>query len=218
MDKPDVYGWTARALAEHQGHEDIKALFYNQRPVERKTILVSGTPEIKPLMKHSSEPVMTHHHSREAMPPLARAVSQRRKLSNFKNSLFGIMSAAKTGKTPLALSILDLGCDSFSLFFIHMVKVMNSSFSNDSGDEGGASTRTGISEGVGGVYPARVTISGEASSGKVVKLPDSLEELIEIGEKKLGFVATKILSREGAEIDDIRIIRDGDFLLLLKVS
>nr|CAB64728.1 putative potassium channel [Arabidopsis thaliana] len=183
MDKPDVYGWTARALAEHQGHEDIKALFYNQRPVERKTILVSGTPEIKPLMKHSSEPVMTHHHSREAMPPLARAVSQRRKLSNFKNSLFGIMSAAKTG------------------------------------DEGGASTRTGISEGVGGVYPARVTISGEASSsGKVVKLPDSLEELIEIGEKKLGFVATKILSREGAEIDDIRIIRDGDFLLLLKVS
>ncbi|CAL9227714.1 unnamed protein product [Arabidopsis halleri] len=182
MDKPDVYGWTARALAEHQGHEDIKVLFHNQRPAERKSISVSVTPEIKPLMKHSSEPVMTHHHSREAMP-LARAVSQRRKLSNFKNSLFGIMSAA------------------------------------NSGEEGGASTRTAISEGVGVVYPARVTISGEASSsGKVVKLPDSLEELIEIGEKKLGFVATKILSREGAEIDDIRIIRDGDFLLLLKVS
>lgn len=89
-------------------------------------------------------------------------------------------------------------------------------FLDSSGDEGESST---LSEGVGGVYPARVTISGEASSaGKVVKLPNSLEELIEIGEKKLGFVATKVLTREGAQIDDIRLIRDGDFLLLLKVS
>ncbi|CAN7070071.1 unnamed protein product [Brassica oleracea var. botrytis] len=180
MDMPDVYGWTARGLAEHQGHEDIKALFHSQRPVEKKPKSVSGTPEnVTPLMKHSSEPVMIHHRSRESMPFL-RGGSQRRKLSNFKNSLFGIMSAANTG------------------------------------DEGEAST---LSEGVGGVYPARVTISGEASSaGKVVKLPNSLEELIEIGEKKLGFVATKVLTREGAQIDDIRLIRDGDFLLLLKVS
>ncbi|XP_010432708.1 PREDICTED: probable potassium channel AKT5 [Camelina sativa] len=184
MDKPDVYGWTARGLAEHQGHEDIKALFHNQRPVEKKQNFVSGTPEFKSLMKHCSEPVMIYHRSREAMPPLDRAVSQRWKPSNFKNSLFGIMSAANTGV------------------------------------ERGASTRTAaISEGAGVVYPARVTISGEvSSSGKVVKLPDSLEELFEIGEKKLGFVATKILSKEGAEIDDISIIRDGDYLLLLKVS
>ncbi|VVB10682.1 unnamed protein product [Arabis nemorensis] len=179
MDMPDVYGWTARALAEHQGHEDIKALFHEQRPVEKKPKSASGTPEIKTLMKHSSEPVMAHNRSREAMP-FVRGVSQRRKLSNFKNSLFGIMSAANTG------------------------------------EEGGASSTR--SE-VGVVYPVRVTISGEASSaGKVVKLPNSLEELIEIGEKKLGFVATKILTREGAEIDDIRLIRDGDFLLLLKLS
>lgn len=119
MDKPDVYGWTARGLAEHQGHEDIKALFHNQRPVEKKQKFVSGTPGIKPLMKHSSEPVMTHHRSREAMPPLVRAVSHRRKLSNFKNSLFGIMSAANTGKT-LTLSILNLGCDYFKHQFLRL--------------------------------------------------------------------------------------------------
>lgn len=105
MDMPDVYGWTARGLAEHQGHEDIKALFHSQRPVEKKPKSVSGTPEnVTPLMKHSSEPVMIHHRSRESMPFL-RGGSQRRKLSNFKNSLFGIMSAANTGKAPLALSI-----------------------------------------------------------------------------------------------------------------
>ncbi|CAH2077212.1 unnamed protein product [Thlaspi arvense] len=179
MDMPDVYGWTARGLAEHQGHVDIKALFHSQRPVEKKPKSVPSTPEVKPLMKHSSEPVMTHHRSRESMP-FVKAVSQRPKINNFKNSLFGIMSAANTG------------------------------------DEGAPCAR---SEGVGLVYPARVTISGEASSsGKVVKLPNSLEELFEIGEKKLGFVATKILTREGAHIDDIRLIRDGDFLLLLKVS
>lgn len=104
MDMADVYGWTARGLAEHQGHEDIKALFHDQRPVEKKPKPVSGTREIKPLMKHSSEPVMAHHGSRESMP-FVRGVSQRRKLSNFKNSLFGIMSAANTGKMPLSLSL-----------------------------------------------------------------------------------------------------------------
>lgn len=101
-----------------------------------------------------------------------------------------------------------------------IIVVTDMYFCNSSGDEGGSSTRSERSEGgVGVVYPARVTISGEASSsGKMVKLPNTLEELIEIGEKKLGFVATKILTREGAEIDDIRLIRDGDFLLFLKVS
>lgn len=99
MDMPDVYGWTARGLAEHQGHEDIKALFHSQRPVEKKLkSSFSGTPEnVTPLMKHSSEPVMIHHRSRESLPFL-RGGSQRRKISNFKNSLFGIMSAANAGK------------------------------------------------------------------------------------------------------------------------
>lgn len=107
LDRPDSYGWTPRGLAEHQGHEDIKALFHNHRPVEKKPEHVPGTPEVpvtgKPLMKYSSEPTM---HSGE-MPLVLEGsgqvvVSQRRKLNNFRNSLFGFISAANTGKLHLS--------------------------------------------------------------------------------------------------------------------
>lgn len=113
LDMPDSYGWTPRGLAEHQGHEDIKTLFHNHRPVEKKPQRIPGTPEFpvtgKPLMKHSSEPTLPH----SGEVPLVQeggqlVVSQRRKLSNFRNSLFGFMSAANTGKNHLNLSILSL--------------------------------------------------------------------------------------------------------------
>lgn len=107
LDMPDSYGWTPRGLAEHQGHEDIKTLFHNHRPVEKKPVCTPGRPEFpvtgKPLVKHSSEPTLPH--SGEVVPLVQEGgqlvVSQRRKLSNFRNSLFGFISAANTGKTTL---------------------------------------------------------------------------------------------------------------------
>ncbi|PIN08388.1 hypothetical protein CDL12_19040 [Handroanthus impetiginosus] len=49
--------------------------------------------------------------------------------------------------------------------------------------------------------------------GKLVLVPRTFEELLEIGAKKYGFFATKVLSENGAEIDDIELIRDGDRLV-----
>ena len=187
MDMPDSYGWTPRGLAEHQGHEDIKTLFHNHRPVEKKPQCIPGTPEFpvtgKPLMKHSSEPTLP----RSGEIPLVQeggqlVVSQTRKLSNFRNSLFGFISAANTG------------------------------------DDGGETTRSPAGGG-GAFYPSRVTIrspeNGE-SGGKVVILPNSMEELLKVGEEKMGFLPTKVLTRDGAEIDDITLVRDGDCLILAR--
>ncbi|CAN7062917.1 unnamed protein product [Brassica oleracea var. botrytis] len=186
LDMPDSYGWTPRGLAEHQGHEDIKTLFHNHRPVEKKPQRIPGTPEFpvtgKPLMKHSSEPTLPH----SGEVPLVQeggqlVVSQRRKLSNFRNSLFGFMSAANTG------------------------------------DDGGEATRSSV--GGGAFYPSRVTIRSSENGelgGKVVILPNSMEELLKVGEEKMGFLPTKVLTREGAEIDDITLIRDGDCLILAR--
>lgn len=111
LDRPDSYGWTPRGLAEHQGHEDIKTLFHNHRPVEKKPKPVPGIPQVpvtgKPLMKYSSEPTM---HSGE-MPLILDGgqvvVSQRRKLNNFRNSLFGFISAANTGKAASPLHLIS---------------------------------------------------------------------------------------------------------------
>ncbi|PIA25119.1 hypothetical protein AQUCO_12500026v1 [Aquilegia coerulea] len=51
--------------------------------------------------------------------------------------------------------------------------------------------------------------------GKLITLPDSLEELLRIaGQKFEGHHPTKVINRENAEIDDISVIRDGDHLFL----
>lgn len=52
---------------------------------------------------------------------------------------------------------------------------------------------------------------------KLIILPDSLEELLRIaGEKFGGYKLTKVVNEENAEIDDLRVIRDGDHLFLLQ--
>ncbi|KAF9620689.1 hypothetical protein IFM89_013989 [Coptis chinensis] len=67
----------------------------------------------------------------------------------------------------------------------------------------------------------RVTIhknlQKENQLGKLILLPDSLEELLRIaGHKFEGYHPTKVINIESAEIDDISVIRDGDHLFLLQ--
>lgn len=66
--------------------------------------------------------------------------------------------------------------------------------------------------------PARVTLScrekGELTS-KLVLLPESIQELLDIGGRKFGLNFTKVLSKDGAEIEEIELVRDGDFLILV---
>lgn len=65
-------------------------------------------------------------------------------------------------------------------------------------------------------YGVRVTIScpekGD-TGGKLAFLPCSFEELVDIGVKRYGFSPAKVRSKDGAEIDDIELIRDGDHLV-----
>ncbi|KAA0046731.1 potassium channel AKT1 [Cucumis melo var. makuwa] len=69
-----------------------------------------------------------------------------------------------------------------------------------------------------GTNPARVIVScpeiGEVG-GKLVLLPESYNELLEIGLKKYGIMATKVLNKDGAAIEDIEVIRDGDHLVFV---
>ncbi|KDP37966.1 hypothetical protein JCGZ_04609 [Jatropha curcas] len=53
--------------------------------------------------------------------------------------------------------------------------------------------------------------------GKLIILPDSIEELLKIGGEKFGgYKFTGVINAENAEVDDIRVIRDGDHLFLLQ--
>ncbi|XP_039040908.1 potassium channel AKT1-like [Hibiscus syriacus] len=68
------------------------------------------------------------------------------------------------------------------------------------------------------VNSSRVVIScpekGQTTK-KLVLLPGNIEELLEIGAKRFGIFGAKVVSKEGAEIDDIEVIRDGDHLVFV---
>ncbi|XP_020583593.1 potassium channel AKT1-like [Phalaenopsis equestris] len=66
--------------------------------------------------------------------------------------------------------------------------------------------------------PLRVKISCPEKRGlvsKLVLLPRSMEELLWIGDEKFGFHASKVVTKDGVEIDDLKLVRDGDHLLLV---
>ncbi|XP_068666667.1 potassium channel KAT3-like [Aristolochia californica] len=67
----------------------------------------------------------------------------------------------------------------------------------------------------------RVTIylknASQAQLGKLINLPESLQELLRIGGKKLGARhLVKVVNGENAEVDDISVVRDGDHLFLIE--
>lgn len=51
------------------------------------------------------------------------------------------------------------------------------------------------------------------AAGKLVFLPDSLQELMEVAEAKFGKAARRVLTVDGAEVDDVAVLRDGDHLV-----
>ncbi|XP_021767780.1 potassium channel AKT1-like isoform X4 [Chenopodium quinoa] len=55
----------------------------------------------------------------------------------------------------------------------------------------------------------------KSETTKLVMLPKTLQELLETGSKKFGCHCTKVVTLEGAEIDEIDLIRDGDQLSLI---
>ncbi|WJX90213.1 RAC-alpha serine/threonine-protein kinase [Trifolium repens] len=198
MDKQDKYGWSPRALADQQGHAEIKAIFEDKGEQPKIQSFVSmpiperqgsGTTKVRYLGRFTSEPTMpivqdgSFHGNDNGSWMQQRP---RRRNNNFHNSLFGIMSAAHKGENDQFFN----------------VKMNNNA-------------RNGMKN---IARPTRVIIScpekGEIA-GKLVLLPESFKELLEIGAKKFGIVVTKVVCKDGAEIDDIEVIRDGDHLVFV---
>lgn len=192
IDKPDSDGWTPRDLADQQGHEDIKILFQSAK--EPRTQSIVAFPERKNgtrfLGRFTSEPAIRASSQEGSFTGTTDGSwSQprpRRRTNKFHNSLSSMMSSAHNGEKDI-------------LFSVNMM-------------------RNGRDCGESGANPARVTIScpekGEVA-GKLMLLPGSFQELLEMGAKKFGVSPSKVLSKDGAEIDDIEVIRDGDHLILV---
>ncbi|TKY54907.1 Potassium channel AKT1 [Spatholobus suberectus] len=202
IDKPDKHGWTPKALADQQSHTEIKAIFdsIGEPKVQSSAAIPERQSKIRYLGRFTSEPTMPlpHHgsfqgtdgswsHSQSQSHSHSHSHSRpRRRSNNYHNSLFGIMSAAHNGERDLLLS-LDMN----------------------------KNARNGMKSRVG---PTRVIISCPEECevvGKLVLLPGSFQELLEIGAKKFGVYPAKVVCKDGAEIEEIEVIRDGDHLVFV---
>ncbi|KAK3436658.1 hypothetical protein EUGRSUZ_C01286 [Eucalyptus grandis] len=185
MDKPDTYGWTPRDLADQQGHEEIKLLFQSSEDAKPQSVI--AIPE-------------KHHEARSlgrfTSEPMIRPASR-------ENNLEGSWGHSRPRRRSNNFHNSLFGVMSAA----HNGKKREMPFPVDQ-----------VHSVKSGVDPARVTVScpeiGD-SAGKLVLLPGSLEELLETGAKKFGFMPAKILMKNGAEVDDIEVIRDGDHLIFV---
>ncbi|KAK3033875.1 hypothetical protein RJ639_032780, partial [Escallonia herrerae] len=184
IDKPDVHGWTPRALADYQGHGEIKILFQTKKEAENQNCgpVPDQLPHVHYLKKYQSEPTIPPMAS-EATSSSANEISwssnnRRRRSNTFHNSLFGIMSAANRHRRGLAESPAP--------------------------------------QTMGSQVAARVTIKcpEKGDAAMLVRLPESLQQLLDIGGQKFGFSPTKVLTKDGALIEDVALIRDGDQIIL----
>ncbi|XP_047327503.1 potassium channel AKT1-like [Impatiens glandulifera] len=197
IDMPDAHGWTPRSIADHQSHDEVKLLFQTLKDTKTKTQLdnvvldVNVAPSFVP--RYQSEPAIAKYKS-EVILENQRKMSfipesndhRRQSVSNFNNSMFGIMSAA------IRPSKGEMG------------SLRSPRFSDNSPRKlGHMQTRVIIS------CPEQ----GQAS-GRLVFLPNSLQELLDIGSQKFGVTVTKVLSTKGALIEDVALIRDNDQLFL----
>ncbi|KAJ9183994.1 hypothetical protein P3X46_007784 [Hevea brasiliensis] len=190
VDMPDVHGWTARGLADHQGQEEIQALVQKRQEKNKKpvpTILVQQQGKLhlgKPIARYSSEPAMPPYSKQDVLPQTPRILTENRQRRS---------------------------ANTFQNSLLGIMSAANTGESEIIASPRGTAGFPSLS------YPARVTIScpekGEIA-GKLILLPKSLEELLDMGAKKFGFIPTKILTKDGAEIDDLELIRDGDHLIL----
>uniref|UniRef100_A0A7N0ZU62 Potassium channel n=1 Tax=Kalanchoe fedtschenkoi TaxID=63787 RepID=A0A7N0ZU62_KALFE len=187
-DIPDMHGWTPRGLADQQGHEDIKALFQSNKLAKTQSIIsVHEEPSRHRnfLGKFRSEPVMLPTEPDGPYPFLDGSWSQTRPRRRNNNFSNSIFGIISAAHTG----------DRDVLLPVAEAKIPESEAS----------------------YPsARVTISWPEKGdlrGKLVLLPETLKELFELGAKKYGFLPTRVLTKDKAEIDSIELIRDGDHLI-----
>lgn len=200
-DDPDRDGWTPKQLADQQVQEEIIALFSDRswsrirRPPSSKAFrsVHMGRFRSDPFMPRASQEfdkslVLTKSLSFEGYHEKRSKTAGGGK--NFHNSLFGMMSIARTDYSSNG----------------------NSAGSNykDKLD----SYKNIVNDGT------RVVIScchGTGNSGKklLILAPGSIEELLDIGAEKFGISPTKVLTQDGCEIDDIKVLRDGDLLVLV---
>ncbi|XP_027355749.1 potassium channel AKT1-like [Abrus precatorius] len=188
IDKQDANGWSPWTLADHQCHEEIKNIFQNIR---------------------------------ESRKPVAIPISNNERIGRFQSDPCMLTLSQDCMPLPATQEVTWLDTNQrrrSSSSFHNSIFGMISAANRGKCIERRASESSNTSK--GNVNGFTRVILGCPERGedarKLVFLPKSLQELLDIGARKFDISPTKILTEDRAEIDDINLIRDGDHLIIAR--
>ncbi|PAN09666.1 hypothetical protein PAHAL_2G041400 [Panicum hallii] len=194
-DREDGAGRTPRAMADELGHGDVQELLSGWRqevaegPEQQGPATDhGGRLEAQKVARFQSAPparVPQCDNAGSSPSPLLSRQSPPRRMVSLRNSLFGVLS---------------------------------SSHVNRHGGGGGGGSLSRHERHTHSSSRVRVTIycpEQGSSARKLVFMPETVTQLLEQGGSTFGFAPTRAVTTDGAEVDDPRLVRDGDCLLLV---
>lgn len=185
-DREDDGGRTPRSIADQLGHRDVQALF--ARSQQEREAQGSKQPQ------GSS----TGHHHGRAAPPVTRFTSASAAPRFAHHDSIDSSASWSMSSSPRRMTT----------FRNSLFGVLSTSQANRHDGSRQERERARV----------RVTIScpeKDSSAKKLVFMPETVRQLVELGGQTFMFVVTRAVTTEGAEIDDARLVRDGDHILLV---
>ncbi|MFS8030634.1 putative cyclic nucleotide-binding domain, potassium channel, voltage-dependent, EAG/ELK/ERG [Helianthus anomalus] len=146
---------------------------------------------------------ISHHHFKELVQPLNR--DAKTIMSNFVQYLKNLKKEVQDEISFLTDHLCDLNIE----------QVSENHDTSDYDQE-----NTPIANAPSRSSPSRVIIHAHKpheerpETGKVVHLPGSVAELLELVEKKLGKRGSVILMEDGSQVEDLEVLRDNDHLFI----
>ncbi|KAL2897800.1 Potassium channel AKT1 [Bienertia sinuspersici] len=186
VDKYDDNRFTPRTLADFQGNEEIKALFEVKEETSQQSLdLLAGLPEKK----------------------IINSSSLKKYSSTGTLHLNGISIVPELSQTQ------DHPRSRPNAFQNSLFGFVTAATRGETSTGGTSFTNSTMTS----TQSCRVILKCPAKSevSKLVKLPSTFQELLEIGGKTFGCYCTKLIYAQGAEVDEIECIRDGDQLSLI---
>ncbi|GJN24669.1 hypothetical protein PR202_gb12423 [Eleusine coracana subsp. coracana] len=193
-DREDGSGRTPRSIADQLDHREMQALFTRSQEHVQQDQVVQGT-------KQQGSPPLDHHHRRVPAAPVTR-----------------FTSAPAVARFPYRDSIESSPSSSMNSSPRRMTTFRNSLFGVLSSSQANRHDGGGISRHERERTKVRVVISCPekgSSAKKLVFMPETVRQLVELGGSTFRFVVTRAVTMDGAEIDDAILVRDGDHIQLV---
>ncbi|KAK1438219.1 hypothetical protein QVD17_04025 [Tagetes erecta] len=160
---------------------------------------------------------ISHHHFKELVQPLNR--DGKTIMSNFLQYLKNLKKEVQDEITFLTDHLCELNMDVRMLVILHLLEMTtfegSETWNNDQENNQGRGINNAASGSLRVIIHAHKPDEETTDPGNLVQLPESVQELLDLAEKKLGKRGSVIVMEDGSQVEDLDALRDNDHLFIL---